>query len=258
MKIWIDFSNSPHPLLFAPVARRLEAEGHEVLVTARDNAQTIELARERWPAVEVIGGPSPRGRASKVATLGEPHPSTSAVGRRLSVPTSRSRTTPMRRSSPRAACESRPSRRWTSSTSPPTTWHSASPRRCWCRSAAAGCDPAAGCPSSEGRALRGAQGGALHRRFQTRSRDPGQGRGRSTAPASWPWRELRRPARSTTLPRTRCSNRRSRPCAGRKTSSAWCSRATRSRSPRSNVSVCATASSPARRSIPDRWCTPPT
>jgi uncharacterized protein len=71
MKVWIDCSNSPHPLLFAPVARRLEAEGHEVLVTARDNAQTIELAIERWPAVDVIGGASPRARASKVATLGE-------------------------------------------------------------------------------------------------------------------------------------------------------------------------------------------
>jgi predicted glycosyltransferase len=71
MKIWIDCSNSPHPLLFAPVARRLQTAGHEVLVTARDNAQTIALARERWPAVEVIGGASPRGRASKVAVLGE-------------------------------------------------------------------------------------------------------------------------------------------------------------------------------------------
>src|SRR6185437_8653492 len=71
MKIWIDCSNSPHPLLFAPVARRLEAEGHEVLVTARDNAQTIERALERCAAVEVTGGESPRGRASKVMTMCE-------------------------------------------------------------------------------------------------------------------------------------------------------------------------------------------
>jgi uncharacterized protein len=71
VKIWIDLSNSPHPLLFAPVARRLSTEGHEILVTARDNAQTIELARERWPTVEVIGGESPRRRSSKVATLGK-------------------------------------------------------------------------------------------------------------------------------------------------------------------------------------------
>jgi predicted glycosyltransferase len=69
VKVWIDCANSPHPLLFAPVARRLETEGHEVLVTARDNAQTIELANERWSQVEVIGGPSPRARAAKLQTI---------------------------------------------------------------------------------------------------------------------------------------------------------------------------------------------
>jgi predicted glycosyltransferase len=69
MRVWLDLSNSPHPLLFAPVVRRLEAEGHSVVMTARDNAQTVELARERWPDVEVIGGSSPRGRGAKAGTL---------------------------------------------------------------------------------------------------------------------------------------------------------------------------------------------
>ena len=69
MRLWIDLSNSPHPLLFAPVARRLEAAGHEVLLTARDNAQTVELARERWPEVRVIGEPSPRSRTLKAAGM---------------------------------------------------------------------------------------------------------------------------------------------------------------------------------------------
>jgi predicted glycosyltransferase len=69
MRIWVDLSNSPHPLLFAPIARRLEEWGHTVLVTARDNAQTVELARERWPGVTVIGGPSPKGRAAKAAAM---------------------------------------------------------------------------------------------------------------------------------------------------------------------------------------------
>ncbi|MFL5823078.1 MAG: DUF354 domain-containing protein [Solirubrobacteraceae bacterium] len=69
MKIWIDFSNSPHPLLFAPIVRRLHAEGHEVLLTARDNAQTLELARERWPGTEVIGDESPASRIGKGAAL---------------------------------------------------------------------------------------------------------------------------------------------------------------------------------------------
>ena len=71
MRIWIDHSNSPHPLLFEPVARRLEHDGHEVVMTARDNAQTVELARERWPEVSVIGGPSPRGRMRKGAAIAD-------------------------------------------------------------------------------------------------------------------------------------------------------------------------------------------
>lgn len=69
MKVWIDLSNSPHPLLFAPVARELEEGGHTVLVTVRDNAQTVELALKRWPRAEVIGGQSPRHRLAKAATI---------------------------------------------------------------------------------------------------------------------------------------------------------------------------------------------
>ena len=69
MKIWIDLANSPHPLLFFPIARALRGEGHEVLVTARDNAQTVELARERWGDVDVIGGVSPRALLPKGVAL---------------------------------------------------------------------------------------------------------------------------------------------------------------------------------------------
>ncbi|MGH2964496.1 MAG: DUF354 domain-containing protein [Solirubrobacterales bacterium] len=69
MKVWVDLSNSPHPLLFAPIVERLESLGHPVRITARDNAQTVELARQRWDDVEVIGGPSAGGRASKAAAM---------------------------------------------------------------------------------------------------------------------------------------------------------------------------------------------
>jgi uncharacterized protein len=69
VKVWIDLSNSPHPLLFGPIAARLEELGYSVSVTARDNAQTLELARERWPAVVAIGSASPAGRARKAASL---------------------------------------------------------------------------------------------------------------------------------------------------------------------------------------------
>jgi len=69
MRVWIDLANSPHPLLFAPIAARLKAAGHDVVVTARDNAQTAELARERWPDLDVIGAGSPRSRRGKTWTL---------------------------------------------------------------------------------------------------------------------------------------------------------------------------------------------
>jgi hypothetical protein len=69
MRVWIDLANSPHPLLFAPLAARLGEAGAEVAVTVRDHAQTAELARERWPDAVVVGGPSPAGRVAKARAL---------------------------------------------------------------------------------------------------------------------------------------------------------------------------------------------
>ncbi len=43
MRIWIDLTNSPHVLVMRPVIERLRSDGHDVRVTARDFAQTIEL-----------------------------------------------------------------------------------------------------------------------------------------------------------------------------------------------------------------------
>ena len=43
MRIWIDLTNSPHVLVMRPVIDRLRADGHDVRVTARDFAQTIQL-----------------------------------------------------------------------------------------------------------------------------------------------------------------------------------------------------------------------
>jgi predicted glycosyltransferase len=43
VRIWIDLTNSPHVLVMRPIVRVLEADGHEVEVTARDFAQTLEL-----------------------------------------------------------------------------------------------------------------------------------------------------------------------------------------------------------------------
>lgn len=69
MRVWIDLANSPHVPLFEAVARRLREDGHDILLTARDHAQTLALAQSAWPAVSVVGGESPPGRLAKAATL---------------------------------------------------------------------------------------------------------------------------------------------------------------------------------------------
>jgi uncharacterized protein len=55
MRVWVDLTNSPHVLVMRPVIRELERAGAEVLVTARDFAQTLDLAARHGLAVEAIG-----------------------------------------------------------------------------------------------------------------------------------------------------------------------------------------------------------
>jgi predicted glycosyltransferase len=65
MRVWIDLANSPHVPLMGPIVRQLSADGHEVILTARNHAQTAELARGRWQEITLIGGDSPEGRLEK-------------------------------------------------------------------------------------------------------------------------------------------------------------------------------------------------
>ncbi|HEY4997180.1 MAG TPA: DUF354 domain-containing protein [Solirubrobacteraceae bacterium] len=43
MRVWIDLTNSPHVLVMRPLIEGLRGRGHEVRVSARDFAQTLEL-----------------------------------------------------------------------------------------------------------------------------------------------------------------------------------------------------------------------
>ncbi len=43
VRLWFDMTAPAHPLVFRPVIARLRAAGHDVEVTARDYAQTLEL-----------------------------------------------------------------------------------------------------------------------------------------------------------------------------------------------------------------------
>jgi predicted glycosyltransferase len=44
MRIWVDFENSPHVLILKPIIEELQRQNHQVILTARDCSQTIELA----------------------------------------------------------------------------------------------------------------------------------------------------------------------------------------------------------------------
>src|SRR3989440_4036069 len=63
MRVWIDLTNSPHVLVLRPVVQLLRARGHEVEVTARDFAQTLELCARFGIEPAVVG----RHRGGRVA-----------------------------------------------------------------------------------------------------------------------------------------------------------------------------------------------
>jgi predicted glycosyltransferase len=85
MRIWVDLTNSPHALVMRPVIRALERRGAQVLVTARDFAQTLELCERHGIACEPIG--SHRGGRLAAKGLGLASRSAAltrwALGRRI-------------------------------------------------------------------------------------------------------------------------------------------------------------------------------
>ena len=55
MRVWIDMTNSPHVPFFRPLIRLLQEDGHEVEVTAREFAQTLELLERSGIDHRVVG-----------------------------------------------------------------------------------------------------------------------------------------------------------------------------------------------------------
>src|SRR6185295_3669616 len=55
MRIWIDLANSPHVPFFRPLANEFKRRNHEVVVTAREFAETVPLAKTAGFAAEIIG-----------------------------------------------------------------------------------------------------------------------------------------------------------------------------------------------------------
>lgn len=69
VKVWIDITNSPHVLFFAPIVRRLEEQGHRVRVTARRYAQTEQLLADHGLDAVIVGRHRGRNVAAKAAGL---------------------------------------------------------------------------------------------------------------------------------------------------------------------------------------------
>jgi predicted glycosyltransferase len=69
--IWIDLDNSPHVPLFAPVIKHYRDQGTEVILTARDHSQTIELLDLAGlnETYFVVGHHYGKGKFSKVQGL---------------------------------------------------------------------------------------------------------------------------------------------------------------------------------------------
>jgi uncharacterized protein len=55
VRIWIDLTNSPHVLVMRPLIEIMREDGHEVEVTARDFAQTLELCERFGIAHTAVG-----------------------------------------------------------------------------------------------------------------------------------------------------------------------------------------------------------
>jgi len=69
MRVWVDLTNSPHVLVMRPVIARLRARGHDVRVTARDFAQTLELCERLGIEHTAIGRHRGERAAAKAVGL---------------------------------------------------------------------------------------------------------------------------------------------------------------------------------------------
>ncbi len=66
MRIWVDLTNSPHVLVMRPLIEAMREDGHDVEVTARDFAQTLQLCERFGIAHTAIG----RHRGGRLSSKG--------------------------------------------------------------------------------------------------------------------------------------------------------------------------------------------
>src|SRR5437016_4785671 len=69
MRVWVDMTASAHVLVFRPLIRLLRQQGHEVEITARHYAQTLQLLELHGLEAEVIGSHGGRSRIGKAKAM---------------------------------------------------------------------------------------------------------------------------------------------------------------------------------------------
>jgi len=65
-KIWIDITNSPHAILYNPIIKKMKNGGYDVIVTARDYAQTKGLLDMFNIKYHLIGDHKGKNKISKI------------------------------------------------------------------------------------------------------------------------------------------------------------------------------------------------
>ena len=69
MKIWVDCTAAAHPLVLRPIVERLEAQGHDVFITAREYGQTLGILDRLGLPYTAVGEHGGGSRPGKVWAL---------------------------------------------------------------------------------------------------------------------------------------------------------------------------------------------
>jgi uncharacterized protein len=70
LRVWVDCTAAAHPLVLRPIVDRLEAQGHEVFITAREYGQTLGILDRLGMPYTVVGEHGGASRLGKVWALG--------------------------------------------------------------------------------------------------------------------------------------------------------------------------------------------
>lgn len=70
MKVWVDCTAAAHPLVLRPIIERLEAQGHDVFITAREYGQTLGILDRLGLPYTTVGEHGGASRLGKAWALG--------------------------------------------------------------------------------------------------------------------------------------------------------------------------------------------